>query len=138
MAEKEFDEKAFLQAMSEGHRFGTAGSAPSVPEPEQEPVTDAPPATAPTPASLAAPRRRSEAISDYEAVFLTPREPIEKRSFIGLRPELYDVIATIVRRIGGPGASAQAFVENVLRHHLAEHQDEINRLNREKLKRDIL
>jgi hypothetical protein len=124
-----FDERAFLEAMSQGHRFGPRADTPA---PAETPV-DAPPATA-TPS----PRRRAERISDYEAVFLAPREPLEKRTVVGLRLELYEVIATIVKRIGCGGVSAQAFVENVLRHHFSEYQDEINRLNREKLKKDIL
>ncbi len=130
MAKKEsvFDEKAFLQAMSEGHGFKPIGDTP-VPS---EPVADEQPSTAVTP------RQRRTKISDYEAIFLVPREPIEKRSFVGLRPDLYEIIATIVKRIGSGGVSAQAFLENVLRHHLSEHQDEINRLNREKLKKDIV
>jgi hypothetical protein len=118
-----FDERAFLEAMSQGHRFVPKADTPA-------------PAPAETPATT--PRRSREKVSDYEATFLVPREAIEKRVFVGLRPELYEVIQAIVRRIGRNGVSTQAFVENVLRHHLAEYQDEINRLNREKLKKDIL
>ncbi len=125
MAKKDsvFDEKAFLQAMSEGHGFRPKDDTPVATEP-----TDGiqPPAAVPS-------RRGKGKISDYEAVFLVPRDPIEKRSFVGLRPEQYEIIATIVKRIGSGGVSAQAFVENVLRQHLADYQEEINRLNREKL-----
>ena len=131
MAKKDFDEGAFLQAMSEGHRFGPGGGMPITPV-VSDPAEDAPPT-----ASTASRPRRGK-VSDYEAVFLAPREPIEKRSLVGVRQELFEVIATIVRRIGASDVNVQAFVENVLRHHLAEHQDEINRLNREKLKKDIV
>jgi hypothetical protein len=128
MAKREvsFDETAFLQAMSEGPRFGPEGNAPLA----AKPPPDKSPSAAPS-------RQRKTKVGDYEAVFLKPCGPIDKRSFIGLRPELYEVITTIVRRIGD-GVSAQAFVENVLREHLTEYQGEINRLNREKLKKDIL
>lgn len=152
----DFDEGAFLAAMSEGHRFGaggaeSSGSVAPTPAPPPVPITPAPqpidvpaePAPPPVPITPAPqPAKHSEPrtikrVGDYEATFLQPRTPIEKRSFIGVPPELHALLSTIVRRIGD-GVSVQAFTENVLRHHLAEYQSEINRLNREKLKKDIL
>jgi hypothetical protein len=127
--ENTFDEKAFLQAMSAGHRFGSEDNTP--------PVAEEPSVVSPPTPQADVPRRHKTKVSDYETLFLVPREPIEKRTVVGLRLELYEIIATIVKRIG-TGVSAQAFVENVLREHLSEYQDEINRLNREKLKKDIL
>jgi hypothetical protein len=130
MAKKssEFDEAAFLAAMSQGHSFA--------PDTTTLPV-NAPPQSPQEVVALKSKRSRRERISNYESKFLQPQEPIKNRSFVGLRPELYEVIVTIVKRIGS-GVSAQAFVENVLRDHLEQYQDEINRLNRERMKKDIV
>lgn len=123
-----FDESAFLEAMSQGHGYSQK------PEPKTE-IEGTPDKTESLPRP--APRRRTGEPSEYESLFLTMNDPVKERTFIGIRPEYYRTLSVIVKRLGS-GLSLQGLVDNIIRHHLESYAGEINRLNREATKKDIL
>lgn len=131
-----FDESAYLEAMSQGHSF-TPGAdkppqaPPSEPEESQE-SRQSPPEPVQRP-----PMRRTTTPSQYEVLFLTSNEPVRQRTFVGVRPEFYSKLVKITKRLG-QGVSLQGLVDNILRHHFETYADEINRLNREANKKDIM
>lgn len=68
--------------------------------------------------------------SDFTARYLRLVE-IRSRSAVYISTETKRTIAEIVRKIGGERMTQTSYVENVLREHLENNREEINRLFRQ-------
>ena len=68
--------------------------------------------------------------SDFAARYLRLVE-IRSRSAVYVSTETKRTIAEIVRKIGGERMTLTSYVENILREHLENNREEINRLFRQ-------
>lgn len=111
---------------------------PSEPIPELETATADAPAVDELPQSLTAEnhRRRTMPLPDYELTFLQPVN-YDLRAFLYVSRATKLKILEIVKKIGNERLTATSFVDNILRQHLAQYKEEINRIYEERGKKDL-
>lgn len=74
--------------------------------------------------------KKKEQTLDYRKTFLTAPK-LEDRKPVFISRETRDSLDKIARRLGDRKMSVSGFLENMVKHHLEEYKDEVNRLYKE-------
>lgn len=85
------------------------------------------------------PEETSEAATfstEFEKIFMTPLT-IRARSAIYVSGDTKHKILEIVRKVGGERMTVTSYAEHILRQHLAQYKEEINRIYEERGKKDL-
>ena len=88
-------------------------------------------------APQAAERRRRILLPDFERRFMA-RTEIRFRAAIYVDAETKRKILEIVKKIGGERMTATSYVEHILQQHLELYKDDINRIHKEQITKDLL
>jgi hypothetical protein len=80
-------------------------------------------------------RKRGQAM-DYESLFLS-RNELRDRQGLYIDRENYETLQTLVRSIRFERLSVSGLVDNIVRHHIETHEDEINRIYEENIRKPI-
>lgn len=67
---------------------------------------------------------------DYKETFMSAPKIVDRQTVFVSR-ETRDQLAKIARRLGDRKMSVSGFVENMVKHHLEEYREEIERLDKE-------
>lgn len=78
-------------------------------------------------------RSRATAATEYEKTFLAPTAVVN-RVAVYISNQTRETLFNVVYRMGGGRISVSRFVENVLRDHLEQYREEINRILRQNAK----
>lgn len=85
------------------------------------------------------PKRKSKinsAIDEYRKSYLFKID-VPARQLIYVSEEVHESLMDIVKVIGGKKATMGSYVENILRSHLSEHKELINRVHKSKYKSPV-
>lgn len=82
-------------------------------------------------------RRRMAAVSDFEQTFMSLMD-IHLRAALYVSIETKRKILEIVKKIGGERMTATSYVEHILQQHLELYKDDINRIHKEQITKDLL
>lgn len=78
----------------------------------------------------------SNSIEDYRKRYFT-RLDIPTRQLIYVSEEVHESLMDIVKVIGGKRATMGSYVENILRSHLSDHKELLNRVHKSKYKSPV-
>ena len=128
-ANVQIDTNAFIRQVS------FAGSGEDMPKPVQtDNQADMP--EHPEPAEeKPAKRKRGQAV-DYESLFLS-RNELHDRQGLYIDRENYETLQTLVQSIRSERLSVSGLADNIVRHHIETHEDEINRIYEENIRKPI-
>lgn len=79
---------------------------------------------------------QTKAATEFERIFMTPLT-IRARSAIYVSGATKQKILEIVRKVGGERMTVTSYAEHILRQHLAQYKEEINRIYEERGKKDL-
>lgn len=71
-------------------------------------------------------KMRKETLEAYKQAFLVPTK-LSKRKAVYLRRETQERADFIVRRLGDRGSNLSSFVENIIRQHLEEYGEDVEK-----------
>ena len=74
-------------------------------------------------------KMRKETLEAYKQVFLVPTK-LSERKAVYLSRETQERADFIVRRLGDRGSNLSSFVENIIRQHLEEYDEDIEKWRR--------
>ena len=77
-----------------------------------------------------------KAATEFERIFMTPLT-IRARSAIDVSGATKQKILEIVRKVGGERMTVTSYAEHILRQHLAQYKEEINRIYEERGKKNL-
>lgn len=66
----------------------------------------------------------------YVAQYLNPHY-LNNRVCCYLERDMRDMLQRVVKRIGDTNLTLTAYIDNIIREHLAAHKEEINRISRD-------
>lgn len=79
---------------------------------------------------------QTKAATEFERIFMTPLT-IRARSAIYVSGATKQKILEIVRKVGGERMTVTSYAEHILRQHLAQYKEEINRIYEERGKKNL-
>lgn len=79
---------------------------------------------------------QTKATTEFERIFMTPLT-IRARSAIYVSGATKQKILEIVRKVGGERMTVTSYAEHILRQHLAQYKEEINRIYEERGKKNL-
>lgn len=79
---------------------------------------------------------QTKAATEFERIFMTPLT-IRARSAIYVSGATKQKILEIVRKVGGERMTVTSYAEHILRQHLAQYKEEINRIYEKRGKKDL-
>lgn len=79
---------------------------------------------------------QTKAATEFERIFMTPLT-IRARSAIYVSGATKQKILEIVRKVGGERMTVTSYAEHILRQHLAQYKEEINRIYEERGKKEL-
>lgn len=79
---------------------------------------------------------QTKAATEFERIFMTPLT-IRARSAIYVSGATKQKILEIVRKVGGKRMTVTSYAEHILRQHLAQYKEEINRIYEERGKKNL-
>ena len=82
-------------------------------------------------------RRRMAAVPDFEQTFMSLMD-IHLRAALYVSIETKRKILEIDKKIGGEPMTATSYVEHILQQHLELYKDDINRIHKEQITKDLL
>ena len=74
-------------------------------------------------------KMRKETLESYKQAYLVPTK-LSNRKAVYLSRETHERADFIVRRLGDRGSNLSSFVENIVRHHLEEYGEDIEKWRR--------
>ena len=74
-------------------------------------------------------KMRKETLDAYKQAYLVPTK-LSNRKAVYLSRETHERADFIVRRLGDRGSNLSSFVENIVRHHLEEYGEDIEKWRR--------
>jgi hypothetical protein len=69
-------------------------------------------------------KQRKESLEEYQQIFLSV-PTLEDRKPVFISRDVRDSLDEIVRKLGGRRMSVSGFIENLARHHLKIHRDDV-------------
>ncbi len=79
---------------------------------------------------------QTKAATEFERIFMTPLT-IRARSAIYVSGATKQKILEIVRKVGGERMTVTSYAEHILRQHLAQYKEEINRIYEKRGKKEL-